>query len=127
MQLLGLMLILDQHPGSPFTNPTEPLPARKAEYLKVLDRDLNVVFEAKFIDDAWHNFAVIVDWDKKTLQAFYSQDQRTLLPVSKVVPNLSVKDGAAGRGEFHFGLLKVGYHFDPEAGLHLLMAFVYYL
>ncbi|KAH6912604.1 hypothetical protein BKA70DRAFT_768892 [Coprinopsis sp. MPI-PUGE-AT-0042] len=93
--------------GSPFTNPTESLPARKAEYLKVLNHDLDVVFEAKFKDDAWHNFAVIVDWDKKTLQAFYSQDQHTLVPVSKVVPNLTAKDGAAGRGEFHFGLLKL--------------------
>ena len=76
--------------------------------LKILNHKLDVVFETKFKDDTWHNFAVLVDWDMKTVQTFYSQGLLPLSPVSKVIPNLTVKDGAAGRGEFHFGVLKVG-------------------
>ncbi|KAF8993506.1 hypothetical protein BDQ17DRAFT_1368244 [Cyathus striatus] len=93
--------------GSPFTNPTGMLPAPQAHSFKVLDHALNVLFTAPFTSDAWHNFAVRVDWNNLTLAAFYSKDGSPLKQVTKVVPNLSTAAGAAGQGDFHFGVLKL--------------------
>ncbi|KAJ8521706.1 hypothetical protein ONZ45_g1653 [Pleurotus djamor] len=93
--------------GSPFTNPTGPLPAPNARSFKVLDHALNVLFTAPFTPRNWHNFAVVVDWDKLSLKVYYSKDGAILKPVTKTVPNLSVAPGDAGKGEFHFGVLKL--------------------
>ncbi|KAL0955827.1 hypothetical protein HGRIS_002030 [Hohenbuehelia grisea] len=96
-----------KHSGSPFTNPTGPLPAPNARSFKILDHALNVLFTAPFTARAWHNFAVVVDWDKKTLKVFYSKDAAPLKAVTKTVPNLSVPAGTAVLGDFHVGVLKL--------------------
>ncbi|KAF7982130.1 hypothetical protein HWV62_29861 [Athelia sp. TMB] len=93
--------------GSPFTDPTGPLPDANAHSLKVLDHALNVLFSAPFTPSTWHNFAVQVDWNSRTLAALYSKDGAELKAVTKVVPNLSTPVGAAGQGDFHFGVLKL--------------------
>uniref|UniRef100_UPI0037870B62 Glycoside hydrolase 131 catalytic N-terminal domain-containing protein n=1 Tax=Coprinopsis cinerea (strain Okayama-7 / 130 / ATCC MYA-4618 / FGSC 9003) TaxID=240176 RepID=UPI0037870B62 len=93
--------------GSPFTNPTGPLPAPRADWLKILNHNLDVLFETEFTDETWHNFAVIVDWEKRTLQVWYSQNENNLVWVTPVLPNETVKRGTAGRGDFHFGILKL--------------------
>ncbi|KAF9046270.1 hypothetical protein BJ165DRAFT_1369156 [Panaeolus papilionaceus] len=93
--------------GSPFTNPTGKLPAKGARNFKILDHALNVLFETPFLPLIWHNFAVQVDWDRHTLAVLYSIESLPLTPVTKVVPNLSVPAGDAGKGEFHFGVLKL--------------------
>ncbi|KAK7025553.1 hypothetical protein VNI00_015906 [Paramarasmius palmivorus] len=93
--------------GSPFTNPTGTLPAPDADSFKVLDHDLNVLFKTPFSADSWHNFAVQVDWDNLTLQVFYSTDAEELTAVTDVVSNPTVAQGAAGQGDFHFGVLKL--------------------
>ncbi|KAG6831164.1 hypothetical protein H0H87_005989, partial [Tephrocybe sp. NHM501043] len=94
--------------GSPFTNPTGALPAPDAHSLKVLDHALNVLFKAPFSSQTWHNFAVQVDWDQKTLAVFYSKDAKHLVPVTKKpLPNTSAGSGSAGQGDFHFGVLKL--------------------
>ncbi|PPQ63601.1 hypothetical protein CVT24_004461 [Panaeolus cyanescens] len=93
--------------GSPFTNPTGKLPAKGARNFKILDHALNVLFETPFVPGIWHNFAVQVDWDRITLAVLYSIESLPLKPVTKVVPNLSVPAGDAGKGEFHFGVLKL--------------------
>lgn len=93
--------------GLPFTDPTGPLPIANAHSFKVLDHALNVLFTVPFTPDTWHNFAVQVDWDNRTLAALYSQNDAELKAVTKVVPNLSTSAGAAGQGDFHFGVLKV--------------------
>ncbi|KAJ2933820.1 hypothetical protein H1R20_g3276, partial [Candolleomyces eurysporus] len=84
-----------------------PLPAKDAGYIKILDHSLNVIYKTPFRDAAWHNFAVIVDWDKSTLQVFFSPNERSLKPVTPVKPNPTVPKGEAGHGDFHFGVLKL--------------------
>ncbi|KAI3620974.1 hypothetical protein WG66_008828 [Moniliophthora roreri] len=91
--------------GSPFTNPTGTLPAPDADSFKVLDHALNVLFKTRFTPDAWHNFAVQVDWEKLTLQIFYSTDADPLAAVTGVVSNPTVARGVVG--DFHFGVLKL--------------------
>lgn len=93
--------------GSPFTNPTGPLPVKNARHFKVLDHAWNTLFHTQFLPHVWHNFAVRVDWDNLTLQVFYSVESLPLVPVTKVVDNLSVKKGPEGKGDFHIGVLKV--------------------
>ncbi|TCD62641.1 hypothetical protein EIP91_006594 [Steccherinum ochraceum] len=93
--------------GSPFTNPTGPLPVKNAHSFKVLDHALNVLFMAPFTSEDWHNFAIQVDWNARTLAVFYSTEGQLLKPVTKVLPNLSATAGADGQGDFHFGVLKL--------------------
>ena len=73
----------------------------------MLDHALNVLFSTPFTADVWHNFAVEVDWNARTLVVFYSQDAESLQPVTDTVPNSSAASGSAGQGDFHFGMLKV--------------------
>ncbi|KAJ7127484.1 hypothetical protein C8R46DRAFT_1145604 [Mycena filopes] len=91
--------------GSPFTNPTQHLPAPNAHSFKVLDHALNVLFSTPFLPLTWHNFAIQVDWDARTLRVSYSTDARALEAVSPVTPNPTVAVGAVG--DFHFGVLKL--------------------
>ncbi|KIM43056.1 glycoside hydrolase family 131 protein, partial [Hebeloma cylindrosporum] len=93
--------------GSPFTNPTGELPVQDAHNFKVLDHALNVLFSTPFTSGCWHNFAVQVDWDNRTLAVLFSKGNMPLKPVTKVVPNSSAAAGTAGQGEFHFGVLKL--------------------
>ena len=94
--------------GSPFTNPTGILPAPNAHSFKIRNHALDVLFTTPFLPFVWHNFAVQVDWDYRTLAAFYSKDHEHLLPITNgTVPNSSVNPGATG--EFHFGVLKVAF------------------
>lgn len=93
--------------GSPFTNPTGALPAANARSFKVLDHANNILFETPFAADAWHNFAVQVDWTNRSLAVLFSRDAAPLSAVKTATPNLSAAAGAAGQGDFHFGVLKV--------------------
>ncbi|TFK48809.1 hypothetical protein OE88DRAFT_1713906 [Heliocybe sulcata] len=93
--------------GSPFTDPTGTLPVPNAHSLKVLDHALNVIYTAPFTPLTWHNFAVQVDWANRTLCALYSPNAGPLGQVTEVVPNLSAPAGAAGVGDYHFGVLKL--------------------
>lgn len=93
--------------GSLFTDPTGPLPAPNAHSLQVLDHASKILFTTPFSSHIWHNFAVQVDWDKRTLAAFYSEDDAALKAVTEVVSNLSVAEGTTGQGDFHIALLKV--------------------
>ena len=92
--------------GSPFTNPTGPLPASNAQSLTLLDHGLNTLFSTPIVTGAWQNFAVQVDWNNLTLAVLYSQDCADLQAVTSVVPNSKASSGSAGQGDFHFGLLK---------------------
>ncbi|KAF5360180.1 hypothetical protein D9758_011333 [Tetrapyrgos nigripes] len=93
--------------GTPFTNPTQSLPSSDAYALKIRDHSLNLLFSTDFTPSTWHNFAVQVDWDQRTLQVFYSTDGETLEAVTDVVQNSSAGQGATGEGDFHFGVLKL--------------------
>ncbi|KAF9464199.1 hypothetical protein BDZ94DRAFT_1257246 [Collybia nuda] len=93
--------------GSPFTNPTGPLPTKDAHSFKVLDHSLNILFSTIFSPSTWHNFAVQVDWDLRTLQVFYSKNGAPLRSVTNVLPNPTIAAGPTGQGDFHFGVLKL--------------------
>ncbi|EPQ54874.1 hypothetical protein GLOTRDRAFT_106470 [Gloeophyllum trabeum ATCC 11539] len=93
--------------GSPFTDPTGPLPAANAHSLKLLDHALNVLYSVPFTPLTWHNLAVQVDWSNRTLCGLYSADGAPLQQVTEVAPNLSAPTGAAGQGDYHFGVLKL--------------------
>ncbi|CUA77093.1 hypothetical protein RSOLAG22IIIB_12538 [Rhizoctonia solani] len=94
--------------GSPFTIPTAPkLPTETAGSLRVLNHALETLYTTPFDAETWHNFAIQVDWDTRTLGVFASKGGDKLTKVSDLVPNDSTKPVPEGRGEFHFGLLKV--------------------
>ena len=92
--------------GTPFsttsssTNATSPT-------LRIRAHDGTVLFQTPFPLTTWHNFAVVVDWDKLTLKVYYSQDALPLQAVTDVQDNSSAGGGSQGQGDFHFGLLKV--------------------
>ncbi|KAG8712788.1 hypothetical protein FRC08_014104 [Ceratobasidium sp. 394] len=94
--------------GSSFTVPTaSKLPTATAHNLEVLDHALNVMYSTPFDPLTWHNFAVQVDWDARTLGVFASKGPLPLKKVSRLVSNNSTQSGAAGQGDFHFGVLKL--------------------
>ncbi|KAF9265171.1 hypothetical protein L218DRAFT_159775 [Marasmius fiardii PR-910] len=93
--------------GSPFTIPTGTLPAANANFFKVLDHNSTVLFQTPFTSSTWHNFAVQVDWNARTLEVFYSTEGDLLVPVTNVKGNPTATVGAAGQGEFHIGVLKL--------------------
>ncbi|KAB5591545.1 hypothetical protein CTheo_5011 [Ceratobasidium theobromae] len=94
--------------GSPFTVPTaDKLPVKTAHSLQVLDHATNVIYSTQFDRNTWHNFAVQVDWDARTLGVFASKGGSKLKKVSKLVENSSAKSGSAGQGDFHIGLIKL--------------------
>ncbi|PIL35046.1 hypothetical protein GSI_02833 [Ganoderma sinense ZZ0214-1] len=94
--------------GSPFTDPTGALPAPNAHSFKVLDHALNVLFSTPFTSGAWHNFAVEVDWNARTLAVWYSQDAVLLQQVVSTTLNPTAAAGPDGQGDFHFTVLKSG-------------------
>lgn len=79
-----------------------------------------------FTPFTWHNFAVQVDWDNLTLGVFYSSNDNKLKPVTGVLQNPTASFGAAGQGDFHFGVLKVR-ECTPikEKCIRILMAYDY--
>ena len=93
--------------GSPFTDPTGPLPAQNAHSFKIRDHALNVLFTTPFTANTWHNFAIEVNWTNLTLAVFYSENDDYLRAVTDVEPNSSATAGPNGQGDFHFGVLKV--------------------
>lgn len=52
-------------------------------------------------DSVWHNFAFTMDFDKNTIQTYYSVDNDPLKAQGGVVPN-----DLTGDGEYQFGILK---------------------
>ncbi|KEP47221.1 hypothetical protein V565_163750 [Rhizoctonia solani 123E] len=94
--------------GSGFTVPTATkLPTKTARNLEILDHALNVLYSVPFDLNTWHNFAIQVDWDVRTLGVFASKGGSKLKKVSNLVSNNSTKPVPEGRGDFHFGLLKL--------------------
>lgn len=93
--------------GSPFTIPTGTVPVSDARLLKVRNHALDLLFETPFTSHDWHNFAVQIDWTNLTLGVFYSTNGEPLKVVTGLVENSSASPGAAGQGDYHFGVLKL--------------------
>jgi Glycoside hydrolase 131 catalytic N-terminal domain len=91
--------------GTPFN--TTLTNAAAASTLRIRTHNRTVLFETPLVPSAWHNFAVVVDWDNLTLQVFHSLNGDFLAAVTSVEDNSSVGKGPAAQGDFHFGLLKV--------------------
>lgn len=93
--------------GTPFSSDPNARPAKDAHFFKVLDHSLNVLFRTPFILGVWYNFAIQVDWEARTLGVWYSIEGFPLVPVTGLIENTSQQEGGAGKGEFHFGVLKL--------------------
>lgn len=59
------------------------------------------LFSTPFTENEWHNYAVNLDFDKNTVQVFYSTGYAPLIPRTKVISN-----NISGDGAYHFGLFK---------------------
>lgn len=93
--------------GSPFTIPTGTVPVSNARSLKVRNHALDLLFETPFTSHDWHNFAVQIDWTNLNLGVFYSTNGQPLKAVTGLVKNSGASSGAAGQGDYHFGVLKL--------------------
>ncbi|KAG1805840.1 uncharacterized protein BJ212DRAFT_1303901 [Suillus subaureus] len=93
--------------GSPFTIPTGTVPVSDARFLKVCNHVLDLLFETPFTSHNWHNFTVQIDWTNLTLGIFHSTNGEPLKAVTGLVENSSTSPGAAGQGDYHFGVLKL--------------------
>lgn len=93
--------------GTPFTIPSATKPDSTARYLKVRDHALNLLFQTPLLPLTWHNFAVQVDWDRRTLAVLFSYGALPLKHVTGVKNNNSTASGTAGQGDYHWGVLKV--------------------
>jgi Glycoside hydrolase 131 catalytic N-terminal domain len=93
------------HSGTDFN--TSSTSAAAASTLRIRAHNSTLLFETPIEISAWHNFAVVVDWNKLTLQVFHSLNGELLAAVTNVEDNSSVGKGPAAQGDFHFGLLKV--------------------
>jgi len=92
--------------------------------LRIRAHNSTVLFHTAFLQATWHNFAVVVDWDKLTLKVFYSTDALPLKAVTTVQDNSSAARGPNGQGDFHFGVLKVRlemYELVKSAYLQIIM------
>ncbi|KAF8316491.1 uncharacterized protein EI90DRAFT_232053 [Cantharellus anzutake] len=93
--------------GTPFKIPSTTKPDPSAHHFKVLDHAGNIIFTTPMRKSHWHNFAIQVEWDAKTLAVFFSHNSEVLESVTCLVDNDSTSSGAAGQGDFHWGVLKL--------------------
>ncbi|GAB1310786.1 Glycoside hydrolase 131 catalytic N-terminal domain-containing protein [Madurella fahalii] len=68
---------------------------------KVLNRQNRQIWSTPILRDDWQNFAITVDFNRNTLQVYYSQGDEPLKSVTSVVSNNN-----AGEGQYQIGLLK---------------------
>ncbi|ORY07002.1 hypothetical protein BCR34DRAFT_570903 [Clohesyomyces aquaticus] len=71
------------------------------ESWKVVGRTNNVVFRTEILWRGWQNFAVVLDYDKSTLQVFYSAGDDPLKAVTEPIAN----DNTGG-GQMQLGMAK---------------------
>ncbi|KAH9206600.1 hypothetical protein DL95DRAFT_486739 [Leptodontidium sp. 2 PMI_412] len=92
----GVMLEQDKPKGGNVT--TTGLDKR---LWKVLDRKNNIIWTTRIEWDGWQHFAVKIDYEKNTIQVFYSTRNDRLQAVTEVLPN----DNTGG-GQYQIGVLK---------------------
>ncbi|KAI5926628.1 hypothetical protein F4810DRAFT_479078 [Camillea tinctor] len=68
---------------------------------KILNRQNTEVFSVPVDEAAWQNFAITLDFDKNTIQIFYSAGDEPLASVTDVLTN----DNSGG-GQYQIGMLK---------------------
>jgi len=93
--------------GTPFSKTTATSLDPTARNLKIRDHALNLLYQTPFKSNTWHNIAVQVDWESRTLAVLYSADDSSLKSVTGVVDNNSTASGTLGQGDYHWGVLKM--------------------
>ncbi|KAI8946394.1 hypothetical protein F4801DRAFT_64015 [Xylaria longipes] len=68
---------------------------------KVLNRQNTEVWSTPIDETAWQNFAITLDFNKNTLQVYYSKDDEPLESVTSALSN----DNSGG-GQYQIGILK---------------------
>ncbi|KAK7413582.1 hypothetical protein QQX98_007517 [Neonectria punicea] len=76
-------------------------PSLARDTYKLLDRTNKEIWSTPIVAGAWQNFAITLDFDKNTLQAWYSEGNKPLRPATKPVANDN-----SGRGQYQIGILK---------------------
>ncbi|CCC08601.1 hypothetical protein SMACR_05957 [Sordaria macrospora] len=68
---------------------------------KIMSRENKLIWQTPIEKKEWQNFAITLDFNKNTLQVYYSKGNEPLRSVTKAVPNNN-----AGEGQYQFGILK---------------------
>ncbi|KAK1749319.1 hypothetical protein QBC47DRAFT_152967 [Echria macrotheca] len=68
---------------------------------KVLNRKNQQIWSTAIDKTAWQNFAITLDFNKNTLQVYYSKDDEPLKSVTSAVSNDN-----SGNGQYQIGILK---------------------
>ncbi|KAK4240816.1 hypothetical protein C8A03DRAFT_41726 [Achaetomium macrosporum] len=68
---------------------------------KVLDRNNRQIWSTPILKDDWQNFAITLDFNKNTLQVYYSKGVEPLKSVASAVSNNN-----SGEGQYQIGMLK---------------------
>ncbi|KAF7547439.1 hypothetical protein G7Z17_g7713 [Cylindrodendrum hubeiense] len=68
---------------------------------KLLDRNNTEIWSTPILAGVWQNFAITLDFDKNTIQAWHSNGNKPLRPATKPVSNNN-----SGRGQYQIGILK---------------------
>jgi len=76
----------------------QPVPITNWKFVNVKNEG---IWSTDVVYGAWQNFAVTLDFQKNTIQVFYSKNNEQLKPVTGVLPNDNSQ-----KGRFHVGLFK---------------------
>lgn len=68
---------------------------------KIMSRENKLIWQTPIEKKEWQNFAITLDFNKNTLQVYYSKGNDPLRSVTKLV-----KNNNAGEGQYQFGILK---------------------
>ncbi|KAF4496322.1 endoglucanase c [Fusarium agapanthi] len=68
---------------------------------KLLDQDFKLLWETPMLKKVWQNFAITLNYEKNTIQAYYSKGCKPLKAATQpIARNLT------GQGQFQIGILK---------------------
>ncbi|KAH6660642.1 hypothetical protein BKA67DRAFT_653809 [Truncatella angustata] len=76
-------------------------PSYDKNTFKITNRQSQVVWSTPIDNSAWQNFAVTLDFDKNTLQVYYSKGNGPLAAVTTALSNDN-----SGYGQYQIGILK---------------------
>ncbi|KAF4980930.1 hypothetical protein FDECE_17781 [Fusarium decemcellulare] len=68
---------------------------------KLLDRKNKQIWSTPMLKNVWQNFAITLDFDKNTIQAWYSEGHKPLQAATEPISNDN-----SGRGQYQIGILK---------------------
>ncbi|KAK3396300.1 hypothetical protein B0T20DRAFT_417371 [Sordaria brevicollis] len=76
-------------------------PKLPKDTFKIMGRENKLIWQTPIEKKEWQNFAITLDFNKNTLQVYYSKGNEPLGSVTK-----PVKNNNAGEGQYQFGILK---------------------